>query len=161
MPHAYAATSWDRVAGAYYGPPGRDPRGGPGGWWLLLEPELHFGEDVLVPDLAGWRQERMPVVPERRLLHARSRLGRARCSRRPPPGSTAPRKMAVYAREGIGHLWLVDPLAQTLEVYRLESRALARRATHGGDEVVRAEPFDAVDIGSLWSVPDEPGPSSG
>ncbi len=35
-----------------------------GGWILLDEPELHLGADILVPDLAGWRRERLPHVPD-------------------------------------------------------------------------------------------------
>jgi Uma2 family endonuclease len=57
------------------------------------------------------------------------------------------RKMGIYAREGIRNLWFVDPLARTLEVYRLEDGRWVVAATHGGDDVVRAEPFDAIAIG--------------
>ncbi len=118
----------------------------PGGWWILPEPELHFGDDVLVPDLAAWRRERMPVVPNAAFIAlapdwicevispSTGRIDRSR-------------KMGVYAREGVRHLWFVDPLARTLEVYRLEDRRWIVASTHGGDEVVRAEPFDAIAVG--------------
>jgi hypothetical protein len=58
-PHAVAATA----LGEELGPPFKRGRGGPGGWVLLDEPELHLGEDIVVPDMAGWRRERMPEVP--------------------------------------------------------------------------------------------------
>ncbi|MCI0582613.1 MAG: Uma2 family endonuclease [Chloroflexi bacterium] len=126
-------------------------RGGPGGWWILDEPELHLGDDVLVPDLAGWRRERLPVFPDTAAFTlapdwvcevvspSTERLDRAK-------------KMPVYARENVGHLWLVNPLARTLEVYcRAEGRWLLL-ATHEGATQVRAEPFDAVelDLAPLW-----------
>jgi hypothetical protein len=56
--HAVASS----VLGEELGPPFRRGRGGPGGWILLDEPELHLGDDVLVPDLGGWRRERMPAL---------------------------------------------------------------------------------------------------
>jgi Uma2 family endonuclease len=124
---------------------------GPGGWIFISEPELHLGEDVLVPDLAGWRRERMPELPDvvgveqapdwlcEVLSPSTEKLDRAR-------------KMAVYAREGVRHLWLADPRPQTLEVYRLEGGKWLLLSTHTGDAVVHAEPFDALPfkLGSLW-----------
>jgi len=62
------------------------------------------------------------------------------------------RKMRIYAREQVGHLWIVDPLARTLEVYHLERDRWVVASTHGGSERVRPEPFDAVelDIARWW-----------
>jgi len=125
---------------------------GPGGWWILFEPELHFGRDVLVPDLAGWRRSRMPSVPNAAyaslapdwvcevLSPSTAQLDRAR-------------KLAIYAREGVAHAWLVDPLARTLEVLRLEGGRWVLLATHAGNDIVRAEPFVDVDLELclLWS----------
>jgi Uma2 family endonuclease len=119
--------------------------GAPGGWWVLAEPELHFGDDVLVPDLAAWRRERMPAIPSAAFISLAPdwicevispRTGRIDRSR----------KMRIYARETVRHLWFVDPLARTLEVYRLEDDRWIVASTHGGDDVVRAEPFDAVAV---------------
>jgi Uma2 family endonuclease len=126
----------------------------PGGWWILPEPELHFGDDVLVPDLAGWRRERMASIPNAGFITLAPdwicevispRTGRIDRSR----------KMGLYAREGVRHLWFVDPLARTLEVYRLEDGRWIVASTHGGDEVVHAEPFDAMAIGiERWWLDD-------
>jgi len=154
-PHARAYS----VIGQDLSPFDRRPGspGGPGGWWLLDEPELHFGDDVLVPDLAAWRQERMPTIPRVPFITlppdwisevispSTGRIDRSR-------------KMKIYARESVSHLWFVDPLACTLEVYRLEAGRWIVAATHGGDEVVRAEPFDAIEIGLArwWLDPVDP-----
>ncbi len=125
--------------------------GGPGGWWIIVEPELHMGPDVLVPDLAGWRRERMPVFPDAAffdlapdwvcevLSPVTGRLDRVR-------------KLPIYAREQVRHAWLVDPILRTLEVLRREGAQWVLVATHGGDDKVRAEPFEAVELplSVLW-----------
>ncbi|BCX88935.1 hypothetical protein MIN45_P1305 [Methylomarinovum tepidoasis] len=136
------------------GPFDFDPNG-PGGWWILDEPELHLGEDVLVPDLAGWRRERLPELPRTAwfelapdwvceiLSPSTARLDRAV-------------KMPLYAREGVAHLWLVDPDLQTLEVYVLDTAhqrpGWLLLAILEGDAEVRQPPFEAVafSLGSLW-----------
>src|SRR5437899_1722623 len=114
--HALAAS----VLWGDLGPPFHHGRGGPGGWWLLFEPELHLGEDVLVPDLAGWRRERMATLRNvAAFTQAPDWVGEV-----VSPATAAidrGRKLHIYAREGVDNLWLVDPLARTLEVYRLES----------------------------------------
>lgn len=139
------------VLGVDIGSPFHRGRGGPGGWWIVDEPELHLGTDVLVPDLAGWRRERMPDPPEgvgvtlapdwvcEVLSPSTERTDRMR-------------KLRIYAREGIGHAWLVSPDQRTLEVFRLQEGQWLLLAVHGGDEVVRAEPFDAIelDLLPLW-----------
>jgi len=133
--------------------------GGPdglGGWWILFEPELHLGDDILVPDLAGWRRDRMPVLPNVAYFDSAPDWV---CEVVSP--STARfdrvRKVPAYAREGVGHLWLVDPLQQTLEVFRLEGRHWVLVSTHGGAETVRAEPFAALELDmARWWLEPEP-----
>lgn len=119
--------------------------GTPGEWWILLEPELHLGDDVLVPDVAAWRQERMPAVPN---VAAFTLAPDFVCEIVSPSTGRLDRvrKMPVYARAGVASLWLVDPLARTLETYRLEGGRWSLLASFGGDEIVRAEPFDAIEI---------------
>jgi Uma2 family endonuclease len=150
-PHAYAAST----LGMDIGSPFQRGRGGPGGWWIVDEPELHLGADVVVPDLAGWRRERMPKVPDTAFFElapdwicevvsaSTGRLDRAV-------------KMPVYAREGIPHAWLVDPLQRTLEVFHLRDGQWLLAGTHAGNERVRAEPFAAValELEALWLSPD-------
>jgi len=146
-PHAYAATA---LHGELYNPFNRG-RGGPGGWLLLIEPELHLGEDVLVPDLAGWRRERMPRMPE---VVGFTLAPDWVCEVLSPSTAKLDRekKMRVYAREGVGHLWLVDPLRCELEVYGLKAQGWERRSTHSGQERVHAEPFTPppLELGALW-----------
>lgn len=147
-PHARATSL---LGGELIGPFDRG-RGGPGGWILLDEPELHIVGQVMVPDLAGWRRERMPALPDvpffelppdwlcEVLSPSTARIDRAR-------------KMRHYAAARVGDMWLVDPGTTTLEVYRLDGDTWRLLATHEGDARVRAEPFDAIELelGALWS----------
>ena len=126
-------------------------KAGPGGWILLDEPELHLRGDALVPDLAGWRRERMPELPD---VAAFELAPDWVCEVLSPSTQSHDRvkKMGVYAREGVGHVWLVDPLAQTLEVYRAAGGAWLRtQIAHGADKV-HAEPFSELelDLAALW-----------
>jgi Uma2 family endonuclease len=152
--HAHAASA---VAGELFGPFHRRPGtpGGPGGWWILFEPELHLGPDVLVPDLAGWRQERMPVVPDVAFFEQPPDWV---CEILSPRTERLDRrhKVALYARAEVGHLWLVNPVAKTLEIYRREGPHWLLLVTHAEDERVRAEPFDAVELElARWWLPEE------
>jgi Uma2 family endonuclease len=128
--------------------------GGPGGWWILSEPELHLADQVLVPDLAGWRRERMAVLPGEAffplapdwvcevLSPSTERIDRTR-------------KLRMYAAAGVGHAWLVNAVERTLEILRLREGAWTIVGVLTGLDVVRAEPFDAVDLelGALWADP--------
>lgn len=152
-PHAMASTI---IGGELYGPFMRG-RGGPGGWWILDEPELHLGEDVLVPDLAGWRRERMPVVPE---LPYFTLAPDWICEVLSPATARTDRivKMSRYAAHGVEHAWLLDPLARSLEVYRRYEDAWLFLGGFSDDQKVRAEPFEAVELslGDLWLTKDAP-----
>ncbi len=125
---------------------------GPGGWILLVEPELHFGNDVLVPDVAAWRRERLPAVPD----DAYFTLAPDWVCEVVSPSTEAidrGRKLRIYAREGVPHAWLVDPRRRTLEVFGLEAGGLEPIAEHHGVSSVRARPFDAIELElrALWS----------
>jgi Uma2 family endonuclease len=125
--------------------------GAPGGWWILYEPELHFKHDVLVPDLAGWRRERMPKLPNV-----------AACTLAPDwvceiiSDRTARydrgRKKRIYARERIQHLWHIDPIARLLETFTLDGKRWLDAGTYEGEAKVRVPPFEArpVNLGRLW-----------
>ncbi len=144
-----AATS---ALGEELGPPFKRGRGGPGGWVILDEPELHIGDDVLVPDIAGWRRERMPQMPEVAFFT----LAPDWLSEVLSPstaGVDRAEKLPVYARAGVRHIWLVDPVAKTLEILRLGDDRYVLLTTFHGDAVVRAEPFDAIELelGILWA----------
>lgn len=148
-PHARAAS----VLGDVLGGPFDRGAGGPGGWWILDEPELHLQgpEQPIVPDLAGWRTERMPALPET----AHFSLAPDWVCEVPSP-STAARdradKMPIYAAAGVGHAWLVDPLLETLEIFVRDGAQWTLSVTYRGSQHVRAEPFEAVaiDLSPLW-----------
>ena len=149
LPHAVTASA----VGNQIGPPFNDGRGGPGGWWSILEPELHLGQDVVVPDWGGWRRTRVPRIPAEPFMTlapdwacevlsaSTERIDRIK-------------KLAIYAREDVKHVWLVNPLQRTLEVLRLESGRWVVVGSHEGDSPVRAEPFDAIELEMerLWAA---------
>jgi Uma2 family endonuclease len=126
-------------------------RNGPGGWLILFEPELRLGAHTVVPDLAAWKKERLPRPPETNwisvppdwvcevLSQSTIRLDRLK-------------KMPIYAQFGVSFIWLVDPVARTLEVFRLESGHWLLTMTAGEDQKVRAEPFQEIeiDLSNLW-----------
>ena len=149
-PHARAGSAIGSVIfDRFDGPPGGDP-GAPGGWWILFEPELHLGANVLVPDIAGWRRSRLPTFPK---VAAFTVAPDWACEVRSPTtaGLDRERKMPIYAHEQVEHLWIVDALARTLEVYRSERGRWVVASRHGGSERIRAEPFDAIDLDiSRW-----------
>jgi len=154
MPHAVAASA----LGSELGGPFQQGRGGPGGWWILDEPELHLGSDVIVPDLAGWRRSRVPQVPA---VAAMTIPPDWVCEILSPSTEALDRvpKLNAYARERVAHVWFLNPRSQTLEVLRLEEARWTVVATHDGDVSVTVEPFDAVplDLFRLWGR-DAPAP---
>ncbi len=129
--------------------------GGPGGWWVVFEPELSLSVDPLydpvVPDLAGWRHETMPGHPDTAQYKTTPDWV---CEVVSPSSARNDRvrKLSFYGRAGVRHAWLVDPLSETLEVYRLDDGAWTRVLAEDGATKVRAEPFDAVeiDLALLW-----------
>ena len=146
--HALASFSLgDELVGPF-----QKGRGGPGGWWILGEPELHLDADVLVPDIAGWRRRRMPQLPDTAWFET---IPDWICEILSPSTTRDDRvvKMPIYARAGVGHLWLLDPDLRTLEVYGLESGRWVLLESHRDDERVSAPPFDSIEIGlgALWA----------
>lgn len=133
-------------------------RGGPGGWIILDEPELHLGRDVLVPDLAAWRRERLPEPPADTpyltiapdwvcevLSPSTARLDRVK-------------KWASYLRERVQWIWFIDPVARTLEAYALEGPDYLRLGTWEPGDRPRVAPFNAIELelDALWGP--EPAP---
>jgi len=127
--------------------------GGPGGWVFVIEPEIKFGNDILVPDIAGWRRERLPGYPKRNYFEIAPDWVCEILS-----GSTEKRdrslKKRIYAAGGVSHLWLIDPRLQLLEVFELRENLWTDVGTWNSDDEVRAPPFDAISfsLADLWPL---------
>jgi hypothetical protein len=155
VPQAHAISA----LGVELGSPFQRRRGGPGGWWILDAPEVRFpgpssahGEDLLIPDLAGWRRERLPRLPTSTYLTLAPDWA---CEVLSPETEENARevKMPLYAHEGVRWVWLLDPLARVLEIYKLaEGRRWGIPAVHRDTTQVHAAPFDAIelDLSALW-----------
>ena len=125
--------------------------GGPGGWVIIVEPELMLGEHVLVPDLAGWRQERLPSPPVNNWIDITPDWV---CEILSPSTQSIDRvkKMPIYAAYGVAWLWLIDPIAKVLETFKLKEGAWTVLGNYAEKDVARAEPFPeaVIDLGELW-----------
>jgi Uma2 family endonuclease len=152
--HANASTALTMELGPFH-----RGRSGPGGWWILDEPELHFppwdpadDKEIVSPDIAGWRIERLPTLPQEAFFTLAPDWI---CEVLSKSTETTDReqKMPLYAREGVTHAWLVDPIAETLEVYRREDTRWVLVDSYRGSSRVRAVPFEAIeiDLSVLWS----------
>lgn len=125
--------------------------GGPGGWWMLFEPEVHLEGNVVVPDLAGWRRDRLPTIPDEAYFvlapdfvcelvsPTTGRLDRAR-------------KVPLYARQGVEFVWLVDADQRTVEVLHLVDGHYQIVQVSSEDQIMRAPPFEVADLplSRLW-----------
>lgn len=131
-------------------------RGGPGGWVIFGEPEVHLGADIVVPDLAGWRRERYPRGPEQETFFTTEPDWVAEILSRSTARYDRTDKLQIYARERVGYLWLVDPIERTLEVLVLSGERWLLHGTYRDAQLVAAPPFDTVplELGALW-LPDE------
>jgi hypothetical protein len=138
--------------GGELGPPFHRGRGGPGGWLILREPELHLGDEILVPDLAGWRRDRLPLLPDAPFLtlppdwicevlsKSTEKMDRTE-------------KMPIYAASGVQYAWLVHPYRRSVEAYRLHDGTWAAVAGYCEVDRARIPPFDAIelDLAALWA----------
>lgn len=140
--HAVAASA----LGEELGPPFKRGKGGPGGWVILDEPELHLRQDVIVPDLGGWRRERMPEVPFEKAYFELAPDWVCEVLSPSTEATDRDDKLRIYARERVPHVWLVDPLIKTLEVLRLDGPTYRIAFVHRDDARVRTEPFDAIEL---------------
>ncbi len=151
-PHANAAS----VLGADLGGAFQRGRGGPGGWWILDEPEIQFTvQEAVIPDIAGWRVERMPALPQTAhfelvpdwicevLSRSTEKIDRDI-------------KLPLYLERGVRHVWLVDPIDKRLEAYtRYDDKPQWREVRMHTRSPVRIAPFDAIELEleALWSPP--------
>jgi Uma2 family endonuclease len=142
----------ETALGSELEPPFRRGRGGPGGWIILVEPEIRIAGQAVAPDLAGWRRERMPEAPRA----AYATVAPDWICEVLSPSTVAHdrgRKLDLYAAWSVSHAWLIDPDAFTLEAYRLESGRWVRLGVWSDTDRVHLEPFDAIelDLSVLWT----------
>ena len=151
--HGVAATRLSSVVG----PPFDLGSGGPGGWIFIGEPELHLGPHVVVPDLAGWRVERLPRLPRTAFVETPPDWV---CELLSPVTSNRDRgaKRRIYGTFNVCHYWLVDPALRQLEVFELTASKWQLFETFVENAEVRAPPFDAIafSLGLLWPLDLEP-----
>lgn len=141
-PRPRHATAAVELAGELV-PPFRHGRGGPGGWIFMVEPEIHLGSQVVVPDLAGWRRERLPAEPDTAYVETPPDWV---CEILSPATTRIDRgpKRRIYAEAGVGHLWLLDPGDGVLEAFALTGGRWLLLGTVQRGEMVELPPFDAV-----------------
>ncbi len=148
LPHAAAATA----VGEELGPPFNRGKGGPGGWIILDEPEIHLGEDIVVPDLGGWCRSTLPILPEDPYLAVRPDWV---CEVASPSTRALDRgaKLEVYQREQVTHVWIIEPLDRFLEVLELDGETYRIVQRLGGNAPARLRPFAAIefDVAALWA----------
>lgn len=148
--HAVAASN---LGAELIGPYSRG-RNGPGGWWIIDEPEIHFVHktEVVVPDLGGWRRERLPAVPDGDHF---ATVPDWVCEVLSPSTRSKDRemKMPLFARYGVPYVWLIDPKIYTLETYELRGAELVLTGTFGPASSLAAAPFEAVrlKVAELWT----------
>jgi Uma2 family endonuclease len=147
------------LGGELSGPFQKGGGGGPGGWIFIDKPELHLGDNVVVPDIAGWRRERLPEMPEEVGITIPPDWV---CEVLSPSTAIHDRtiKFDIYYTFGVGYLWYLDPEYKTLEVFGRGADHWQALRNFGGHVDVRAEPFDAISfsLGALW--PYDPPPAA-
>jgi Uma2 family endonuclease len=148
--HAYAAS----VLGGELSGPLQRGRGGPGGWWTLDQPELHLVPlEPIVPDIAGWRTERLPELPETAYFAVRPDWICEVLSKSTEPIDRN-EKLPLYAAQGVPYVWLIDPIAKTLEAHALGDDGRWREVRiYEGNARVRVAPFEELELelDALWA----------
>lgn len=146
--HALVATNLGTEIAAPY----HRGKGGPGGWWILDEPEIHFQTgDVLVPDMAGWRRTRLPELPtDQHIAVAPDWV----CEIASPSTASVDReiKMPIYAAHGVLDAWLINPVKRHLEAYSLDNGKWVLQGKFEQDDTVSIRPFELIQfvLATLW-----------
>ena len=126
--------------------------GGPGGWWIIDEPELRFPYDVVVPDIAGWKKERMPVYPDVKQFELSPDWV---CEVLSPSTASYDKisKLKIYAENKVPYYWIVDPLNRVLEIFTLDEKTYKLAFAFGKNDLVKTPPFEELEfnLGSLWA----------
>lgn len=153
------------AASSYLGgvltPPFSFGDGGPGDWIILDEPELHLGPHVVVPDLGGWRQERLVGSSDTPWFDEAPDWICEVLSHSTKPYDIGP-KRRIYATYGVGHLWYLDPASRSLEVFQRQDTAWLLTHAFIDREDVCAPPFEAItfSLGLIWPFDPPPADSN-
>ena len=122
-------------------------KNGPGGWWILQEPEVHLtlNSEVVVPDLAGWKKERLPEIPD---THKFTVIPDWICEIFSPSTESIDKeiKMPLYAKYGVKYLWLIHPIKKSLQAFKLTNNEWILQGTFEGNDAISIEPFDSINI---------------
>lgn len=147
--HARAAS----VIGSDINGPFERARGGPGGWWILDEPGIALPDldvEEIVPDVAGWRRERLPALPDGPIHIAPDWV----CEVLSPTtrAHDLKKKRPLYARAAVTWMWIVDVDGRTLTASRRHDGRWLEIGTWSDNDVTRLEPFDAIELRlvDLW-----------
>lgn len=151
--HAVAASALEIELGSQF----QKGRGGPGGWVFMVEPELHLGPHVIVPDLAAWRRERLPSMQDTAFIETPPDWVCEVISPSTQAHDKGP-KRRICASYGVAHLWHLDPIAKLLEVFELRSQQWVLLDVFQDRDEVKAAPFAAVpfSLGHLWPLDPQP-----
>ncbi len=132
-------------------PPYQLGENGPGGWWILDEPEVHLKDQVIVPDVGGWKRERLPKLAEKVYFSVAPDWA---CEVLSPSTARYDRisKLKIYAENKVPYYWIVDPLNRVLEVLILDGKSYKADLIFEKDDLVKAPPFEDLEfnLGKLW-----------
>ena len=132
-------------------------RGGPGGWLFAVEPDVSFGpNDIVAPDLVGWRREHFPAFPRTRPIHV---IPDCVCEVLSPSTERRDRihKANLYLKGGVPFYWILDVDARTLEAFARREGAWVRLGAGTDGDSPRIAPFEAIelDVGALLPPPED------
>lgn len=150
-PHGRFASALGVMIGSRYDIGSR----GPGGWWILFEPELHLGAHTVVPDLAGWRRERLPRVPKKHMFTVAPDWV---CETLSPKSYDRRKKLPIYAQHEVPYAWIADPIRRSVDVLQLIDGRWTLLGIYDEDDVFAAEPFPLaeIDLPLIWeAMPEE------
>ncbi len=106
---------------------------------------------MIVPDLAGWKKDRLPKLPETAYFELPPDWV---CEVLSPSTARYDRvsKMRIYAINEIPYYWVIDPIGRTLEIFVLQDETYRMEIGFTGSDEVLAPPFEAIglDLGALW-----------
>jgi Uma2 family endonuclease len=151
--HALVVNQLGGIVGQAFG---RKGRGGPGGWWITNDPDIELSSlDLVRPDVAGWRRERMP---ERPVVRPVTVAPDWICEILSPSNRKRDLvdKHNLYHRHGVSHYWQVDPEAQTLTVLGHEPDGYKVLLVASGLQPVRAAPFEQLEFSVAELLGEEP-----